>query len=374
MFYKLLKNKVDIWASSTDCNVKNIFDYIVSNGKLRDAQIESIKTYLYLKIVLKNASIKEIIKDGNLNYEDYAEESLTQKQREYFEDDNIASCFYNYAKHLSLSNNDKDKKQGDNLWTFLKENYEKINFDEVLDKLFSNYTYSEYIYSLPMGAGKTYLMACFIYLDLYFSMLEPNNKLFAKNFLIVAPNGLKNSIIPSLKDIENFDPTFILPEPSASNIKKKIKFLALDSENAVAKETRANNPNVQLLKLYEPLDSVLGLVMVVNAEKVILNKSTGLTALEELLLHKENEESNKTVDDYENTKKELIYQKANELRKTIGQINNLSVFIDEVHHVADDEIKVRKVINYWNDYYKNILFTCGFSGTPYLDKKMLCLI
>ena len=35
--------------------------------------------------------------------------------------------------------------------------------------MFYNVSYADYLISLPMGAGKTYLMAAFIYLDLYFA-------------------------------------------------------------------------------------------------------------------------------------------------------------------------------------------------------------
>ncbi len=52
---------------------------------------------------------------------------------------------------------------------------------------------------LPMGAGKTFLIAAFIYLDLYFAEKEPQNKLFAHNFLVLIPSGLKSSLTPGLK-------------------------------------------------------------------------------------------------------------------------------------------------------------------------------
>ena len=68
----------------------------------------------------------------------------------------------------------------------------------------------------PMGAGKTYLMAAFIYLDLYFARNEPNNPAFAHNFMIFAPSGLKSSVVPSLKTIQRFDSTWVIPEPAAS--------------------------------------------------------------------------------------------------------------------------------------------------------------
>ena len=62
-----------------------------------------------------------------------------------------------------------------------------------------------------MEAGKTYLMAAFIYLDLYFALNEPENPNFAHNFLILIPSGLKTSIGPSLRTIEKFDPSWVIP-------------------------------------------------------------------------------------------------------------------------------------------------------------------
>lgn len=44
--------------------------------------------------------------------------------------------------------------------------------------------YTDYVFSLPMGAGKTYLMAAFIYIDLYFANKDKNNPVWAHNFMI----------------------------------------------------------------------------------------------------------------------------------------------------------------------------------------------
>ena len=81
-----------------------------------------------------------------------------------------------------------------------------------------------------MGAGKTYLMAAFIYIDLYFASNEPRNDVLAHNFIIFAPSGLKSSVVPSLRTIQDFDPAWVIPEPSASEIKRKISFEVLDQD------------------------------------------------------------------------------------------------------------------------------------------------
>ena len=58
---------------------------------------------------------------------------------------------------------------------------------------------------------------------------------------------------------------------------------------------------------------------------------------------------------------------ANELRNIIGKIPHLAVFIDEVHHAADGEIKLRQVVEEWTKGH-SFCGVLGFSGTPYLDK------
>ena len=64
MFYKIIKNKVDKWHQSEECKIKNIINYIINQGNLRDAQIEAIKLYLFFKIYCENKSIVEKFSKG----------------------------------------------------------------------------------------------------------------------------------------------------------------------------------------------------------------------------------------------------------------------------------------------------------------------
>lgn len=50
MFYKMIEAKRNEWLASETCTVKAVIDYIVKTGQMRDAQVEAIKTYLFLKI------------------------------------------------------------------------------------------------------------------------------------------------------------------------------------------------------------------------------------------------------------------------------------------------------------------------------------
>jgi hypothetical protein len=134
-----------------------------------------------------------------------------------------------------------------------------INYNETIEKIFYNVTYPDYLFSLPMGAGKTFLIAALIYLDLYFAQKDPQDEKFAHNFLVLIPSGLKSSIAPSLKTIEQFDPTWVLPDPAASKIRSMLQFEILDTPKSEKKGNRVRNPNAQkvnaLISQPAPLDS-----------------------------------------------------------------------------------------------------------------------
>lgn len=351
MLNEIINRKKNLWINSNECPVREVFNYIKKKNALREPQIQSIEVYLYLKIVGQNKSLYKLFTEGFFNSkEDLSELSISQNLRNFLDHNSSAKSLYLYSR--TLINKVQPLKDLEN---YIIDKYNTINFDSIIKKIFYDVSYSDYLFSLPMGAGKTYLMSSFIYLDLYFSLNEPNNKIFANNFLILIPSGLKSSIIPSLKSIEKFDPSWVLPEPAASNIKKLIKFEVLDQPKTAKKSNKARNPNVQKLSQYQPYEDLQGLVMVVNAEKVILDKIDKVDIGNTFML------------DFHEGESEDTYKQANELRNIIGKIPNLQIHIDEVHHATDSDIKLRQVVSKWNmnDSINSVL---GYSGTPYLQK------
>lgn len=340
MLYKIIQNKVNKWYQSDECKIKNIINYIINQGNLRDAQIEAIKLYLFFKIYCKNKSLVELFCKGYFLENIDLDELPLIKDFNIFLKDNLAA---RQLYELSLLDENYD-----DLKKIIEEKYKEIDFEEIFNNFFNNISYANYIYSLPMGAGKTYLMAAFIYLDLYFALNEPSNKSFAHNFIILVPSGLKSSIMPSLKKIKDFDVSWMFPEPIASTLKSKLKFEILDAVKTENKSNKIKNPNVAKIATYQPYEDMLGVVFLTNAEKVILNKIEKNDMLKLIQLDNET-------------------KAANELREIIGKIPNKAIFIDEVHHTTSEDIKLNKVIKEW--YNKgNINEVVGFSGTPYYDK------
>ena len=363
MFYKMIEAKRNEWLGSNSCTIKNIIDYIEKTKQMRDAQVEAIKTYLFLKIACGCKPLAELFCQGVFNTFSLDEIEVSSKVRDYLMENPAAASLFEYA----CLKNDAGEQVSPKLEQQIRKDPESIDYRRFFCDAFYGLSYTDYLFSLPMGAGKTYLMAAFIYLDLYFAMNEPNNPAFAHNFIIFAPSGLKSSVVPSLKTIQNFNSAWVIPEPAATEIKRMISFEVLDQGKTAKKSNKTKNPNVQKIANHQPLSELFGLVAVTNAEKVILDriqeKDGQLSFLEE-------------SDDEKD-------RQANELRNLIGKIPSLGIFVDEVHHAVSDEIKLRAVINRWNrpfnfgavDFSRftfgtksNVVNVIGFSGTPYLEK------
>lgn len=339
MIDHLLKQRKNQWIHSNDCAIGNVIGYIRECKQLRDAQIEAIETYLFLKIKGENKPLWQLFSEGFfIEPMDLNRLNINQAVRDYLQTHTQALALFQFARQII-----NGKKLLPQLENAIIENPSRLDYLSIIKDLFYKVNYPDYLMSLPMGAGKTYLMAAFIYLDLYFAQQEPENKAFAHNFLVLIPNGLKSSIVPSLKAIANFDSSWVLPEPAAGQLKKLLKFDVLDVAKSAKKSNKARNPNAQ--KVNACLPNPFGQVFVVNAEKVIL----------------ESFDANQTLNGVE------ALDTSNELKRLFGQIPNLSLLIDEVHHAATDDIQLRQAVNYWHEK-GNITTVLGFSGTPYLQK------
>lgn len=347
MFHQMITNARNCWLTSSRCSVMDLIDYFENVGQLRDVQIDALKTYLFLKIGCDCKPLFRLFLEGRFNTLDLQMVELSSATRQYLGSHPGAAALFEYA----CLKNDAGEQVSPLLEQQIRENPDAINYKQVFFDAFYKVSYTDYLFSLPMGAGKTYLMAAFIFLDLYFAMNEPNNPAFAHNFIILAPSGLKSSVVPSLKTIQKFEPSWVLPEPAASTIKRMISFEVLDQNKTAKKSNKAKNPNVQKIANHQPLSELFGLVAVTNAEKVILDRI---------------EEKGGQISWFDESSDDKDRQ-ANELRNLIGKLPSLSVFIDEVHHAVSEEKKLRAVVNRWMEG-NTVNSVVGFSGTPYLDK------
>ena len=352
MFYKIIEKKRDEWLNSPGCVVLDLISYIERQNKMRDAQIESIKTYLFLKIECQNRPLWELFASGKFNSTNVDDLEVNSTTRKILESNPAALALWEYA---SIAD-EKGNVNSPQIVSTIKRTPNAINYTNVIKELFFNVSYTDYLFSIPMGAGKTYLMAALIYLNLYFALTEPDNPIFAHNFILFVPSGLKSSIIPSLRDIQNFNPLWILPDPVASQLRNLIQYEWLQESSSASRSNLVKNPNARKISMHTANPDLMGLVAVTNAEKVILDRIDTNCDIDKTIFHSLPEDQKKEIE---------IAIQANELREQIGQIPGLCILIDEVHHASDDQ-KLRKVVNKWMEQ-RNFNSVLGFSGTPNMD-------
>ena len=353
--FELIQRKVKSWIKEQKEDAQSVIGrlitYMEKKGKLREPQIEAIESYLWIKFVGQNKKLSDIIKKGLLY------EKIDTEYYEFghiFKGNKVTLFLYKFAVDNNLKNFTK---------TLMKDPLGKnTDWDKVLEELLHNFDYPNFLYSLPMGAGKTYLMACFIYLDLYFAKINKKDKRFAHNFVVFAPHASKTAILPSLQTIKNFDPEWILPENEARELKQIAHIEVLDSLSSKRKDKlHGNNPNLEKVNRLTQTNN-FGLVFITNAEKVVLERYDDQNAF-----------LTKIKDSITDEKLLSQISKTNELRDKLSKIPNLGVILDEVHHVykgsGKKEKKLREAVNILNQH-NNIVNVIGMSGTPFVKTKV----
>ena len=205
--------------------------------------------------------------DGVFNDTNIGQVELTDTARRIFNENKAAVALFQYSRLKDR----KGKQLAPELEKYIKGHADEIDYVQAFKDIFYGVSYTDYLFSLPMGAGKTYLMAAFIYLDLYFAQNNPENPCFAHNFIVMAPSGLKSSIIPSLKSIKEFDPSWIIPEPTATQLRRLVKFEILDEQKTAKKSNRVKNPNAQKINNHPALFDINSL-----SKDHIVNKAESL--------------------------------------------------------------------------------------------------
>jgi len=303
--------KVTDWKSANYPGIEkeslNILNHIKKVGFLYSPQIEALETYIYLKEVQGNKTIVEVVK------------SLFDDERELI-------------KVLGIS--DKEAFE----LAFDKDKSSKIS--KLVHDKFNGIDYSNQIYALTMGSGKTILMGTMMMYDFVLSYYHQDDKRFGKNALVFAPD---TTIIESLKEIKAFDYSKVLPS-EYQNIALNVKYHYLESP-----ETPVN-----------PIGNYN--VVVSNSQKIILKTRHKYDGQQRLF----RDESFLKARAVEN--KRLM---------AIRDLSDLIVFVDEAHHSFGTTLegtlkKTKETINYLHEEGKTKLVNVvNLTGTPYINNKMI---
>ncbi len=163
MLHKIIQLKKNNWLHSDECTVKELVNYLRQKGQLRDTQIEAIETYLFLKIKGQNKPLWQLFSEGFFtNGTDLSKLNINQAARDFLTENKYAFALYDFAR----TKIEKGTLLPE-LEKLIIDKPTELDYETIIKSIFYNVNYSDYLMSLPMGAGKTFLMAAFIYLDLY---------------------------------------------------------------------------------------------------------------------------------------------------------------------------------------------------------------
>ncbi|MFH1401500.1 MAG: DEAD/DEAH box helicase family protein [Parcubacteria group bacterium] len=308
LFLQRIQQKVALWRDGNYKGVEretlNILTHIKRVGFLHKPQVEALETYIYLKEITANKSSLEVFKS-----------------------------LFDSEKEMLLALVPKDEAFD------LLGNKERI--DNLMTDRFGVSDYPNQVYALTMGAGKTILMAVMTLYDFILSYYHPDDKRFAKNALVFAPD---TTIIESLKEIKTFDYTRVIPK-EYQNIILNVKYHYLESTETPLSPIGNYN------------------IIISNSQKIILKT-----------MRAENHTSKRLFDNWGDLEKREI---ENIRLGAIRQLNNLAIFVDEAHHSYGKTLegtlkKTRQTINYIHKEGKTPLVgVVNLTGTPYVSNRMI---
>ena len=144
MYYKMIDRARDRWYASPDYTVADLIGYMIQRGHLRDAQIEAIKTYLYLKIACNCQSLKQLFCQGAFNTLDLDDLEISKSTREFLKGKKAAAALLEYA----LLINDAGDQVSPKLAKQIKKDPESIDYERVFNIAFYGVSYTDYLFSL----------------------------------------------------------------------------------------------------------------------------------------------------------------------------------------------------------------------------------
>ncbi|MCL1861883.1 MAG: DEAD/DEAH box helicase family protein [Proteobacteria bacterium] len=317
---------------------------------LRQPQFEALETYVFLKEFLGNAKVEEIFRA-------WYERSGKFEGRKF-------GSFLGTAGQEMFAFGESDE---------LELNSYKVLFERMRK---NSRAYPNYIFALTMGIGKTILMAtCIFYEFLLGNKFEKDSR-YCHNALVFAPD---KTVLQSLKEIESFDLTKVVPPEYVNFLTSHLRFHYLE-EAGTSLDT---------------LDRSRFNIVVSNTQKIILKRkhkektsvdklfgSTGETFTASGVYAEAADLYN--FDQPEDEGELTTNQRFEKLRR----LEQLGIFVDEAHHAfgttlakdmgvgaKETDTSLRTTIDFLaaslNAAGTRVVACYNYTGTPYVGREVL---
>ncbi len=310
---------------------------------LRTPQYEALEMYVFLKEFLDNARVHKIFEDW------------------YYKKERFAG-----RRDVGLA--------GEQLGIFGQ--FDEKQYKAVFDRMKqSDGIYSNYIFALTMGTGKTILMATCIYYEFILANKFPKDSRFCHNALVFAPD---RTVLQSLKEIQTFDMRLVVPPEYVSFLSANIKFHFLEAAGTSLSTIDRSRFNI----------------IISNTQKIILKRQhaeqgaaarlfgSGKPTYQPGSIYEEFSDLYGDLDAPQDEGDLILNQRFSKL----ARLEQLGVYVDEAHHAFGTQLakdmgiersptSLRLTINELaaslNRAGSHVVACYNYTGTPYVKNQVL---
>jgi len=332
-YYRQNRGKIRTFYKGLTRRILDYNDPENADSWLRRPQYEALEIYIFLKEYLDNRHLSEIFLDWR------------QKQAKF-------------ADRTDIS---------------LFEELDASTFDAVFTSLQNvKQKYANYIFALTMGVGKTLLMATCIFYEFLLARKFEKDPRFCQNALIFAPD---KTVLQSLREIETFDKTRVLPSEYANQLDSMIRFHFLDDSGLTLNTIDgdrfnliiSNTQKIILKRRQKEPDAITQFFLGGSFEDVVATDATFAELVELAELSDENLTSNQRF-------------------KKLSRLPQLGIYVDEAHHAFGSKLEkdmqdrqsktsLRLTIDMLAKHLErqgtHVVACYNFTGTPYAKNKLL---
>jgi hypothetical protein len=232
--------------------------------------------------------------------------------------------------------------------------------------------YPNYIFALTMGLGKTILMATCIFYEFLLANKFGKDHKYCRNALVFAPD---KTVLQSLREIQTFDLSQVVPPEYANFLRTNLKFHFLDDTASTIGAQDGSSFNI----------------IISNTQKIILKrKSAKPSATEQLFAVKQGTLSELQKEHYEMLGMDAPETDAdlavNARFQRIARLPCLGIYVDEAHHSMGPSLEkdlgqakqasaLRTTIDELAkalEHRKSSVVGCyNYTGTPYVKDRIM---
>ena len=319
------------------------FNDPASGAFLREPQFEALEMYVFLKEYLSNRHVHEIFADwhaGQNGFEGRSNRGIGQLELFSDQEDEQYKAVFNYIRKSGVRN------------------------------------YPNYIFALPMGTGKTILMATCIFYEFLLANKFPKDPDYCHNALVFAPD---KTVLQSLKEIQTLDMGLVVPPEYVNFLSSHIQFHFLEEVGTALSTMDRSRLNI----------------IITNTQKIILKKRhTERSASDRLFraeapTYQHGSVYDEAADLYDfDAPEDENDLTTNQRFQKLTRLEQLGIFVDEAHHAFGSKLatdmglkkstaktSLRLTIDELAASLKQVgtrVCACyNFTGTPYVGAQVL---